>query len=92
MNLSDKSFTEDEYKLKKCLTKKTFIKEINNFHGRIKLKAHFKDIANQEHVTEGKILNKSTTKTRIPKKTHHPVETFTEATNTDIDAEIKKLK
>ena len=80
------------FPLKNLLTKKTFGKEIDDFQRRIKLKAHFKDTASNQHLTENKIFKKLTSKSWIPTKIHDTVETFIEATNNDIEAEIKKLK
>ena len=58
----------------------------------MKLKAHFKDIASHQHLTEDEIFKKPSSKSWIPPKNHHTVETFIEATNNDIGAAIKKLK
>ena len=105
INLSKKNFTKDVYKLlnKKLnfvstqktfdkKTQKTFDKEVNDFYRRIKLKAHFKDTASHQHLTEDEIFKKRSIKSWIPPKNHLTVETIIEAANKDIDAVIKKLK
>ena len=63
------TFTKDVYKLsnknlnfvptEKKFHKKTFDKVINGFHRRIKLKAHFKDPASNQHLTEDEIFKKT---------------------------------
>ena len=58
----------------------------------MKLKAHLKDITSHQHLTEDEIFKKPSSKSWIPPKNHHTVETFIEATNNDIGAAIKKLK
>ena len=75
INLSHIIFTIDVYKLlnknlnfvptQKTFDKKTFDKEINDFYDFyrwIKLKAHFKDAANQQHFIEEEIFKKPTSK------------------------------
>ena len=42
-----------------------------------------------QHLTEDEMLKKPCSKCWIPTKNHHTVETFVEASNNDIDAEIK---
>ena len=49
--------------------KTRFVSETNGFHGRIKLKAHFKDQINKRK-TEQNIFRKQTDKTWIPQSNH----------------------
>ena len=73
------------------MTKEKFDKKINDFDRRKKLKSHFQDIRCHQHFPEDKIFKKPPSMFRIPPKNRNTVETFIEATNNDIDAEIKKL-
>ena len=55
----------------KAFDKKTFDKEMNDFYDfyrSIKLKAHFKDAANHQHLTEEGIFKKLSSKSWIPPK------------------------
>ena len=54
------------------------------FCRHVKLKAHLKETAGHQHLTEDEIFKKP--------KNRRTVETFIEATNNDTDAEIKKTK
>ena len=101
--LSNKTFTKDVYKLLnknlnsvptlKTFDKKTLSKEINDFYRCIKLKVHFKDTATHQHLTKDETFKKPSSKSCIPPKNPHMVKTtFIEATNDDINAEVKKIK
>ena len=72
MNLTNKSFTKNIYKIlnknlnfvptKEALDKKMFDKEINDSYRHIKLKAHFKDTASNQDFTEDKVLKNPSSK------------------------------
>ena len=55
---------------------------------RVKLKAHSKDSASHQYFTEDEIFKNPSSKSWIPPKNNHTLETFIEATNNDIDALI----
>ena len=77
--------------MQKYLNKARFLNEINYFYGRIKLKAHLKDMTNKPK-TEEDIFKKPNDKTWIPQKNHHTIETFIEGTNNKINKEIAHIK
>ena len=77
--------------MQKYFNKTKFCNEINGFYRRIKLKAHFKDQTNRAIIKEY-MFRKPTDKTWIPKKNHHTIETFIEATNKEISKEIAHIK
>ena len=101
INSSTKTFIRDVFKLlnknlnfgpmQKYFNKKKFYNKINDFYWRIKLKAHFKNQTSKPK-TEQDIFRKPTDKTWIPKKNHHTIETFVEATNSEINGEIAHIK
>ena len=74
--------------MQKYLNKRKFICDINGFYRRIKLKAYFKDQTSKPK-TEKYIFRKPADKRWILKKTRHNIETFIEATNKEINKEIK---
>ena len=95
MNLSNKGFTKNickiflkNLKFVQSLFKKTFYGGIYDSYRRTKLKGHFKDSAGHQHLTEDEIFKKPSSKTWVFLRDHYTVETFTEATNHDLDTEI----
>ena len=77
--------------MQKYFSKTKFFNEMNGFYRRIKLKAHFKDLIIKPK-TEKNVFKKPTGKTWMPHKSHHPIETFMEATNNQINEEIAHIK
>ena len=66
-------------------------KELKDFCGCIKLKAHFKNPQNKARFTEEDIFRKKK-KIWIPNSNHQSTETFLEVTRNETSDEILKIK
>ena len=102
IKLSKKRFTKETFKLlnknlnlvptQTNFNKNKLNKELKDFCGRIKLKAHFKNPKNKACFTEEDIFRKRTNKTWVPNSSHQSIETFLEATRNETSNEILKIK
>ena len=102
IKLSKKRFTKETFKLlnknlnlvptQTNFNKNKLNKELKDFCGRIKLKAHFKNPKSKARFTEEDIFRKRTNKTWVPNSNHQSIETFLEATRNETSNEILKIK